>query len=402
MTLPLEGYRVCDLGQVWAGPVLGHLFGDMGAEVIRVESRASSDQMRNIAKEPSEIRTMLEKNFVFRNRTSCITLNFTKPQGVELVKEIVKRCDIVFENFSPRVLAKFGLDYASLRKAKPNIIMCSMSAAGQNGPYRDLLGYGPSINSISGVDSLVGYPGDDKLMVNVWDADPTTATAAAFAILTALHHREATGEGQYIDLSFYENLVSLIGEGIMDFTMNGRIAEPQGNRHLAMGPHGIYPCKGNDKWIAIAVKTQPEWEALANLMGNPDWTQDERFVDLYGRLTHPGELDEKMAKWTRGYGNYELMHMLQKAGIAAAVVATLEDVYLDPHDQYRRQGLRIETQGLDRTEVIHGIPWHLSDTPGSVRRLAAAMGEDNEKVFSKMLGLSKKRIEQLVKAQVIY
>ena len=166
------------------------------------------------------------------------------------------------------MLRRFGLDYDSLAEVKPNLIMVSMSAAGQNGPYRDLMGYGPSINAISGADSLVGYPGDPDRMVNVWDADPTTATTAAFALLAALHHREETGEGQHVDLSFYEALASLAGEGIMDYTMNGRVAEPQGNRHLTMAPHGIYPSAGHDAWVSIAVP-DADWAAFCRAIGDP-------------------------------------------------------------------------------------------------------------------------------------
>lgn len=403
MTLPLEGYRVADLGQVWAGPVLGHLLADMGAEVIRIESRASTDQMRNIAREPSEIRKDLDANFVFRNRLS-VTLNFTKPRAIELAKEIIQRCDIVIENFTPRVLRKFGLDYEALSAVRPDLIMLSMSAAGQDGPYRELLGYGPSINSVSGVDSLVGYHGDGRLMVNVWDADPTTAVTAAFAVLTALHSRERTGKGQYIDLAFYEALACLVGEGIMDYTMNRRVAQPQGNRHPTMAPHGIYPCAGHDKWAAIAVKTDEEWRGFCKAIGPSQeaWTRQERFADIYGRLTHRQELDGLVAQWTRQHKNYEVMHTLQAHGVAAAIVATLEDVYLDPHDQARRTSLRIEDPRLRAEDVVYGIPWHLSDTPGAVRMLAHAMGQDNERILCGMLGMPKGEMQRLMDQQVIY
>ena len=403
MPNPLDGYRVADLGQVWAGPVLAHLLGDMGAEVIRIESRAGTDIMRQISTDPSEIRKALEANFVYRNRT-CVTLNFTKPEGVELVKELVKHCDIVIENFSPRVLQKFGLQYEALREVKPDLIMVSMSAAGQYGPYRDLLGYGPSINSVSGVDSMVGYFGGDRLMVNVWDADPTTAVTAAFAVLAALHYKERTGQGQYIDLSFYEALTSLVGEGHMDYSMNGRIAQPQGNRHPSMAPHGIYPCAGHDKWVSIAVKTQEEWLAFVQAVGPSEqgWTQEERFADLFGRLGHRDELDERVSQWTRRHSNYDVMHTLQAHGVAAAVVATLEDVYLDPHDQHRRTSLRIEDSRLDAQDVVHGIPWHLSETPGAIFKLAPAMGEDNQTVFRDMLGMADDEVQRLIDDQVIY
>ena len=401
MTMPLEGYRVADLGQVWAGPVLGHYLADMGAEVIRIESAAGSDKMREIAKDPSEIRKMLDANFVFRNRLSA-TLNFNKPRAVEMAKEIVRHCDIVIENYSPRVLKKFGLDYQALRKARPDIIMLSMSAAGQSGPFRDLMGYGPSINSVSGFDSHVGYFGDSRLMVNVWDADPTMATMGAFALLSALHYRERTGAGQHIDLSFYEGLTSLLGESVMDFSMNRRVAVPQGNRHPTMVPHGIYPCKGRDMWLSIAVSSQEEWRAFCRAAGEQEWTEDERFADVYSRLQHREELDEGIARWTRTQDRYEAMRHLQANGVAAAVVATLEDVYLDPQDQFRRQSLVIEDRRLEKSDVIYGIPWHLSKTPGVIRSLAHGIGEDNKGVFCEMLGMAEGEVERLIQEQVVY
>jgi benzylsuccinate CoA-transferase BbsF subunit len=280
--------------------------------------------------------------------------------------------------------------------------MVSMSAAGQDGPYRDLMGYGPSINSISGVDSLVGYAGDDRLMVNFWDADPTTAVTAAFAVLSALHYRERTGKGQHIDLAFYEALASLVGEGIMDYSMNKRVAQPQGNRHPAMSPHGIYPCAGKDRWLSIAVKTQEDWQGLCRAMGDPPWTRDERFADLFGRLKNRETLDELVALWTRQHPSYEAMRLLQGHGVAAAVVATLEDVYLDPHDQYRRTSVKIEDARLARQDVLYGIPWRLSDTPGAIHKLASPMGTDNERIFCGMLGMPPDEMQRLTDEQVIY
>ena len=401
MTLPLEGYTVTDLGQVWAGPILGHLLADMGADVIRIESQASTDQMRTMAKDPSEIRKIMDSHYIFRNRR-CVALNFTKPRAVELAKDIIKRTDIVIENYAPRVLRRFGLDYDSLVKVKPDLIMLSMSAAGQYGPYRDLIGYGPSINAISGADGLVGYPGEAARMVNVWDADPTAAVTASFAVLAALHHREETGEGQHIDLSFYEALAALTGEALMDYSMNGRVAEPHGNQHPTMAPHGIYPSKGNDAWVSIAVQSEAEWEAFRQAIGDPAWCREERFADLYGRLTHREELDELVAAWTRERTNYEAMHELQAAGVAAAVVATLEDVYLDPHEQARRSQASIEDPGFDPADTVYGIPWHLSDTPGSVRLLTHTVGQDNEEILCGWLGLSPEELRRLMDEQVVY
>jgi len=401
MTLPLEGYKVTDLGQVWAGPIVGHLLADMGADVIRIESAAGTDMMRQMSQDPSDIRKLMEAHFIHRNRR-VVTLNFTKPRGVELAKEIIKDTDVVIENYSPRVLKGFGLNYEELVKVNPDLIMCSLSAGGQYGPYENLLGYGPSINSVSGVDSLVGYRDDVNLMVNLWDADPTAAVTGTYAIQVALHHKEKTGEGQYIDLSFYEALTTLVSEGMMDYTMNRRVAVPEGNRHPMMSPHGVYTCKGDDRWITIAVRTQDEWRALCKAMGEPAWCHEERFADIFGRLKNRDELDQLLGEWTKLHDDKDMMHSLQAQGVAAASVYTLEDIYHDPHDRHRRMTMKVDGPDLDVNEVIYGIPWHLSDTPGSLRTLTSPMGAHNKEIFIDKMGMPEDEMRRLVEEQVIY
>ena len=398
---PLDGIRVLDFGQVVAGPILGHLLADFGAEVIRVESAAGTDVMRTITPVRTPIREFLESTYHYRNRT-CISLNLNKPEGVRLAKDIVKRCDVLIENYSPKVFRRFGMDYESLTKINPGLVMISMTASGQSGPLSGIIAYGPSINAVAGTDSMVGYQEDGSLAVNTWDADYVMGVTGAMAVITALHHKANTGEGQYIDMAYFEALAALLGEAVMDYSMNGRVARPQGNRHPTMAPHGIYPCAGEDRWISIAVQTEEEWKALRKVMGSPAWSEEADFVDLYARLQHRDELDKLLGQWTAKFDSYDLMERLQKAGVAAVPVMTLADVYLDPHDKFRRSSTRIEIEGVDPQDIVYGIPWKLSDTPGSIYRLAPKMGQDNQKFFHDVMGLPKPEIERLIKDQVIY
>ena len=400
--LPLEGCKVADFGQVWAGPILSGVLADMGASIVRIESQAGSDGSRMPERQTTESRRRLESYYFFRNRQYYVTLNLGTPQGSELAKEIVKDCDVVVENFAPRVMAKFGLTYGHLREVNPDLIMISMSAAGQTGPLKDLLGYGPSINALAGTDSLVGYPDERHLMANVWDADPTIGNMGAFAVLTALHHKRETGEGQHIDMAFLETLGALLGEGVMEYQMTGSLPTPQGNAHKTMSPHGFYPCEGDDKWISIAVKSTQEWEAFCRAIGEPDWTRHRRFADSFGRLRNREALDELIGEWTARHTPQEATEILQAEGVAAAQALSIPELVHDEHDRYRRSTAHIEVPELEPEQVTYGVQWRLSDTPGSIRRGAARMGADNEQFFTEVLGMPLEEVHRLVEDRIIY
>jgi benzylsuccinate CoA-transferase BbsF subunit len=400
--LPLEGYRIVDFGWVWAGTVLGHILADYGAETIKVESKRRLDGLR--LGRVFEVGTALEVNPTFhnlnRNKLS-ITVDMQQPKGVDLLKSLISKSDVVVENYTPDVMKKRGLDYESLIKVKPDIIMISMRAAGDYGPLAHIVTYAPIITALSGIDSLVGYADGRPLGFRHAYADPTASLFGAFAILGALRYKKRTGKGQYIDLSQWEATTGLIGEAVMDYTMNKRVCGPQGNRHASMAPHGNYPCKEKDTWVSIAVKTEEEWAGLCKAMGNPVWAKDHRFIDKFGRLENSAYLDQCVAKWTSTYTDYEAAKILQKQGVAAAPLLVTEGIFADPHFNKRNTFVHIDHPVVG-AEVIYNLPWKLSGCPTRKFRHAPLLGEHNKYVFGQLLGLSDEEIAKLIDEKVIY
>jgi len=407
----LEGYRIIDFGTAWAGPMSTQLLADMGAEVIKVETKGKLDGLRmgrpivgdDIAGGDEGKWPDLQPAFHALNRNKMsITLDIKKGKGLSLIKELIKISDVVSDNFSPGVMARAGLDYESLIKIKPDIITISLSGVGQYGPLKDATLYANTIMALSGLSSLLGYDGEPPLgMSAVAYGDANASIHAAFAIQAALYYREKTGEGQQIDLAEAQMGSSLLGEALMDYHMNGRIAEPGGNRHPHMAPHNNYPCEGEDQWVSIAIKTDEEWRNFCRAIGNPDWCGDERFSESEGRLNHQVDLDRLISEWTRDHTPYGVMECLQEAGVAAVAVMTTEDQYFDPHFKERQSYLEIE-HPLVGLEALYGITWRLSETPGAVYRPAPSLGEHNDYVFGELLGLSEDEIKQLVRDKVIY
>ncbi len=227
-----------------------------------------------------------------------MTLELNTPQGIDIFKRLVKISDVVLENFSPRVMPNFGLDYPVLKEINPGIILCSMPGYGLTGPYRDYVSYGTNLDPFSGLASLMGYPGEGAHMSGNAYPDPAAALHATGAILTALFHKIRSGQGQHIDLSQAESATCLIGETVLGYALNGKIPPRLGNRHPVHAPQGCYRCKGEDQWVAIAVSSEREWEALCRVLEHPEWIKDERFADSNNRRKNQNDLDEIIEIWT--------------------------------------------------------------------------------------------------------
>lgn len=403
---PLSGFRVVDFGWVMAGPIAGFLLADMGAEVIKVETRKRVDATRRgipVYKATPEEELELLPGFNAINRGKLgITVDLADPRGKELVKALVRASDAVTENFSPRVLQELELDYDALKKVKPDIVMLSLSSQGQHGPLHDVTTYANSLAALGGIYSLNGYYGETiPTRIQTAYADALGGIHGAIAVMMALYHRQMTGEGQYIDCSQMEAAVCLVGEGIMDYSMNKRDQVPQGNRHPAMAPHGNYPCQGEDKWVAIAVKSEEEWQALCQAMGNPAWAKESHFIDRFSRLQHWQELDKRISQWTWQSTPAEVTEMLQKVGVAATPVMSILEKHDDPHYQARQVFVEVEHPKIGRASIPN-VTWKLSDTPGRVQGPAPLLGQHNEYIFGQVLGYSHAQIAQLIEEQVIY
>ena len=399
--LPLQGYRVINFGWVFAGPYLSSMLGDLGAEVIKVETRSRVDSMRlspdNLDRDPDRDPWF---HSGVRNQLS-ITIDMAKPQAIPVLKNLIGLSDVVVENFSPRVMKAHGLDYESLVEVKPSIVMISLPAAGQYGPLRDAQTYGPSLTGLAGVDNMVGYYGEGVLGLQQAYADINSSLHGAFSVLAALYYRKRTGKGQHIDMAQMEAVISIAGEAVLDYTMNGRVLGTLGNRHPTMCPHNNYRCKGEDKWVSIAVKTEEEWKAFCKAIGSPPWTEDEKFVDRFARLRNQEELDKLISAWTINYDYYEISEILQNVGVAAAPCLDTEGRFFDPHLQARQTYMEVEhpATGVD---WVANSAWRLSENPTEIHHRSPLFGEHNSYVFKDLLGMTDSEIAQLEADKVIY
>ncbi|MCZ7568386.1 MAG: CoA transferase [Ardenticatenaceae bacterium] len=402
-TSALEGIRVIEFGHVWAAPYCGAVLADIGAEVIKVESRERLDVHRKQGPFPGKERGINRSavwNAQNRGKFGC-TINLREARGVELAKRLVARSDVVLENYRPGVMKKLGLDYPALKLVKPDIIMVSMTGFGQTGPFSNYAAYGPMLEAFSGVASITGYPDGPPACIGESYPDPLVGLYGVFAILVALYHRVETGQGQYIDLSQLEAMICHLPEAILDFVLNGRTASSIGNRDEVMAPHGCYWCQGEDKWVAIAISTDAEWESFCRAIGSPDWCRDERFSDGFGRWRNQTELDERVESWTKQHTTYEVMHILQSAGIRAGPSLNIEELLHDPHLRSRKVFVEVEHPEIG-TQLTYAPTWKLHRTPGEIQRHAPLLGGDNHYVFGEVLGLSGAEIAQLIDDRVLY
>lgn len=402
--LPLEGVRVANFGWGWLGPVFGQTLSFLGAEVYKIESRARIDINRVLPPFAEGIRDpdrSLQNHACWAGNGS-ITLNLKKPEAQELALRLVAISDIAGENFGPGVMAKFGLGYEQMRRVNEKIILVSMPAAGLFGPLKDVRTYGMSLSSLTGLDSTTGYADGAPVPFENAFADPLGGVVGALAAILALHYRQRTGRGQHIDYSQQEGVMQMMGPHFMDHFLNGRIAGPISNKHPlnVAAPHGVFPCKGDDRWISIAVFTEDEWLGLVRAMGTPLWAAAAEFRTRRDRVRNIDLLHERIAAWTAEHDDYQLASHLQRHGVAAAPVANIADLLNDPH--YKARGTFIEVQHpLGFKEMIYGSYVKMSRTKPRVRP-GPYIGQDNDYVFKELLGVSEERYRQLKEDEVIF
>ncbi len=399
----LQGLRVLDFGTAWAGSIPGHVLVDCGAEVIKVESEERVDLLRYgpgpyepMRGKPWDEARECNTWFHSVNRGKVgVTINFTTERGAELIRQLVAMSDIVVDNFTPDVLPKYGLDYTSLAQIKPDLIMLSISVAGQSGPYKDTRAYAFNLHGLSGFASLIGFEDDTEPQhIDIAYADWNAGMFGTYSLLLALFHRQRTGEGQFIDLSAWESTTALLTEGMVDAAMNQRPQRPQGNAHPRMAPHGYYPCQGDDVWLSLAVRSEIEWQAFCGVIGQEALTRDPRFGDLSQRLQHRADLDEFVSMWTRTQDVEVATQRLQAVGIAAMPLRTVEGRGDDPQMRARQTHTEIEQPGVG-LEYMHNIPWKMSATPPRVQGPAPQVGQHNAYVLGELLGLSPEAQQEL-------
>ncbi|MCH7606364.1 MAG: CoA transferase [Chloroflexi bacterium] len=420
-SLPLAGIRVVDLSRVFAMPYAGAYLADLGAEVIKIDSADAQfmDTTRTLNgpypdNDPGEMYWERGGTFQTLNRGKrSLTLDLRSESAVEILKRLVSVSDIVLENFTPRVMARFGLDYLNLKAVKPDLIMVSNTGYGHSGPWSNFGAMAAALEPTHGTGAFMGYleaqpdgrmasDGIPSKIANSF-TDFLASFTAQFAVLASLLHRARTGRGMWIDLAMYQTGVSFMGEGVLDYAFNGRRTRRMGNRHEYMCPHGCYPCQGEDQWVTIAVRDDTDWRAFCQATGQSGLADDPRFTEQRNRYQNQDELDAIVAAWTSRRDQYRVMETLQGVGVPAGPVLNARGLLSDLH--YQARGFFEATDhptetGLGRREYI-GRGWKLSEGGAAIQGPAPMLGEANDYVLGHVLALSGKEIDQLTEEGAI-
>jgi len=397
-----DGLKVLDFSRVIAGPLATEYLAQLGAVVVRVESSEPLDTLRISAPyKDSKVGVDRSGYFAAYNANKYSTsLNLRHPQAMEVVRRLVKWCDVLVENFRPGTMEKFGLAYQKLKEIKPDLIMLSTSNQGQTGPQATTSGYGFTLCALGGLTNLTGW--SDRGPCHPFGAfsDFITPWLSLTALIAALEYRRRTGKGQFIDVSQYECGLFPLSSILLDYAINGHEFSRQGNRCSYAAPHGAYPCQGEDSWCAIAVESESEWLAFCRAISKPELAADARFCCLEKRKGNEDELDNIVADWTRQRTAKEVMEVLQREGVAAGVVQNAADLFEDPQLKHRKH-----FQVLEHPEIGHHsyeMPaFRLSQTPARLSTPAPCLGQHNEYVCKELLGMSDDEFVQLLNAGVL-
>ena len=395
----LADVKILDFMWAMAGPASSRVLADCGATIVRVESTKRPDVVRTLTPyltmPPGAESCAIQHNL--NAGKLMITLDLDKEEGRAIVLDLVRWADVVLESFMAGTMRRWGFDYASLRAVNPRIIMLSSCLMGQSGPLASYAGFGNLAAAITGFYNLTGWP--DRPPAGPYSAytDYLSPRFTVAAVLAALDHRRRTGEGVYIDQSQGEASLHFLAPAILDYTANGRVEERAGNRDREMAPNGIYPAAGDDRWVAIAVRSDEEWQKLCRAMARPDLARDSRFADRAGRLRESDALDALVAEWTSTRKMEEVERLLQGLGIAASAVQNSTELVRDPQLLHRRHFVELEHPEHGKT-VVEGSRFTMSRTPPAVRHSAPTLGRDNQYVLEKILRYDEEKITQLVVA----
>ena len=398
-----EGIKVADFAWMGVGPISTKYLADHGATVIHIESHTHPDPIRlGGVTAAKNFQTGIDTSAFPANYNSsklCISLDMNKEKGKEIAWRLIKWADIMSEAFTPAYMKRLGLDYESVSKVKPDIIYFSTCQMGQYGPYSLFRGGGNVMACIAGFSHVTGWSDRGPIMPQGAYTDYVNPRYAAATIIAALEYRRRTGRGVYLDQSQFECGLHFLAPHLMDYAMTGRITGRDGNRHPNATPHGVYPCRGVERWVAIAVFTDEEWQSFCRVIGNPDWTRDPRFATLALRKENEDELDRLVGEWTKNFAAEQVEVMMQAAGVAANVVESTKDLFEDPQLKYRGHFRKLEHKVIGLVDW-DGPCFRLSKTPD--RQFAPpCLGEHNEYVYKEILGLSDDEIADLLVEHVI-
>ena len=398
----LAGLKVVEFAVFAAGPMVGKHLGEHGAQVVHVESRSRPDGFRVHYPPYKDNKPGLNRTgtfAIFNDSKFSVALNLKTPRGVEIARKLAAWADVLIENFVPGVMERLGLGYDAIARINPSIVYLSSCNMGQTGPKASQRGFGSQLTSQSGFTYLAGYPGGEPMLLFGPYIDFVAVGFGLVAVMAALDQRQRTGRGTYIDLSQYETGLQFIAPALLDEQVNGRVMTHDGNRDPSAAPHGVYPCCGDDAWCAIAAYDDDDWRALCGAVGHSEWADDPRFRTLGARKQTEDELDRLIGEWTIQFTPREAMEKLQSAGVAAAVVHSLGDIFSDPQLAHRHIWRELPHAELGSFHY-EAPPFELSETP-SEQYPSPLLGEHNRYVFGEILGMSDAEIDELTKQGVV-
>lgn len=390
---PLAGVRVVELTKVWAGPYAGKMLAHLGAEVIKIESLSNLDEMRayggvDINSAPYFL--------AINQEILSVQVNMKTDEGLDLVRRMIAEADIFIDNIRPGAIERSQLGYEDLKQIKPDIIQCSIKMWGNDGPLGYQTGYAPCFAALSGLTNLVGYEGETPEGMNIRYGDSTVGALAALACIAALHHRENTGEGQFIDHSAVEAMTSLVGDSLFAYSLTGEVPQSDGNFHPEICPHGAYPC-ADQEWISIACATDAEWAALHGVLG---MAADPRFASLALRLENRYALDSELGRLTVRHAANALAEKLRHAGVPAFRSQSSIDLCSDDF-LWARTAFRMVSDHRNGTRPIIGPSWRMEPDMAAVERGAPLLGEHNDYVYREVLGLGQAELDDLIARKVV-
>ncbi len=397
--------KVLDISMGWAGPLVGQMFAEMGADVIKIEDTHHFDWWSgSLSMAPPEIQP-IQRSAVINTANSCkrgVTLDLASQRGIEILRRLIKVSDLFIENFSPGVMDRLGLGYGAVSAINPRMIMISMPSFGSDGPESNARGYGNTVEAMAGVTGLTGYHDGDGQHYTLSNAlgDPVAGLHGVFALMVALRERERSGRGQLIELAQVEALIPFVTDGILEHQFTGTSPAPRGNRHREHAPHGIYRCAGDDNWIAIACETDAQWRSLAGALELGHLVDDQRFADARSRKHNEDALDAELSRALAQTNLDESVALLQACGVLAAPVNSAPAVMGDPQLQSREYFTPIE-RAVVGTHLYPGPVARMRETPLRADTPAPLLGEHNRVVFREMLAMTDEEIAGLERDGVI-
>ncbi len=399
---PFEGVKMIQLCWAGVGVYTCNYLSHYGATTIRVETATRPDPVRQFApfaptNKPGEPIGLERSAFFSITHTAPeygISLNFKQPEAIEIFKKLVKWADVVAEGFPTGVMDKLGLDYEGLKQVNPEIIMFRTCGYGHTGPMADQPGFGSILTAVTMMDTIVGYPDCPPVPPSTYYTDQLSPMYATLSIMAALDYKRRTGKGQYLDHAQIEAGLNYMTPLILDYQANNRELSLQGNKCDYAAPHGIYKCQGKDRWVAIAVMTDEEWQSFVQAIGSPDWARDPKYITAEGRVQDSDILDQHVEAWTINHTAEQVQEILQKAGVGAGVVANAKDLDEDPQMAYYNFYRELDHPYMGKLRYYHPDPVKLSDAEPDIRR-PVLVGEHTDYICKEILGMPQDEIDRL-------